>query len=192
MSAPRSRSGSSRSARSPKKKAAPAIAAARAPWVRNGIDYGPARAAIHELAAWALDIAERAVGDWPSGRTHVRNTRRFVEAQIAGNRPTGASIDDVMFTARLLARIFDDELGLDLSDARTIFDILALPLDVVPTRRPAPRPVQVPTSVLHTLLRAAAPIAPATRAPAPPPLRFCDDCGYVHEPGEHVRHRNAA
>ena len=172
--------------------AAPAIAAARAPWIRNGIDYGPARAAIHELASWALDIAERAVDDWPTGRAHVRNTRRFVEAQIAGNRPRGASIDDVMFTARLLARIFDDELGLDLSDALTIFDILQLPLDVVPIHRAAPRPARLPTSVLHTLLRTAAPIAPATRAPAPPPLRFCDDCGYVHEPGEHVRLRNAA
>ena len=192
MSASRSRSGSSRSARSSKKKAAPAIAAARAPWVRNGIDYGPARAAIHELATWALDIAERAVEDWPAARAHVSNTREFVEANITGGHPSRASTDDVMFTARLLARVFDDELGLDLSDALTIFDILALPLDVVPIPRSAPRPVHVPTSVLHTLLRAAAPIAPATRTPAPPPLRFCDDCGYVHEPGEHVRHRNAA
>ena len=192
MSASRSRSGSSGSARSKKKKATPALAAARAPWIRNGIDYGPARAAIHELATWALDIAERAVDDWPTGRAHVCNTRRFVEARIAGNRPSRASIDDVMFTARLLARIFDDELGLDLSDALTIFDILELPLDVVPVRRSAPTPARMPTSVLHTLIRAAAPIAPATRAPVPPPLRFCDECGYVHEPGEHVRHRNAA
>lgn len=188
----RSRSGSSRSDRSSKKKASPAIAAARAPWIRNGIDYGPARAAIHELATWALDIAEGAVVDWPAGRAHVRSTRRFVESQLSGNRPSHASIDDVMFTARLLARIFDDELGLDLSDALTIFDILQLPLDMVPIRRTAPAPARVPTSVLHTLLRAAAPTAPTTRAPAPPPLRFCDDCGYVHEPGEHVRHRNAA
>ncbi len=192
MSASRSRSGSSGSARSKKKKAAPALAAARAPWIRNGIDYDPARAAIHELATWALDIAERAVDDWPTGRAHVRSTRRFVEARIAGNRPSRASIDDVMFTARLLARIFDDELGLDLSDALTIFDILELPLDVVPVRRAAPTPARMPTSVLHTLMRAAAPIAPATRSPVPPPLRFCDECGYVHEPGEHVRHRNAA
>ncbi len=192
MSASRSRSGSPRSARSSKKKAAPAIAAARAPWVRNGIDYGPARAAVNELATWALDIAEHAVDDWPAGRAHVRKTRGFVDAQIAGNRPSRASIDDVMFTARLLARIFDDELGLDLSDALAIFDILALPLEVVPIRRAAPRPACSSTSVLHTLLRSAAPIAPATRAPVPPPLRFCDDCGYVHEPGEHVRLRNAA
>ncbi len=192
MSASRSRSGSSRSARSSKKKAAPAIAAARAPWIRNGIDYGPARAAIHELATWALDIAAGAVCDWPTGRAHVRNTRRFVEARIAGKSTSRASIDDVMFTAHLLARIFDDELGLDVSDALTIFDILELPLDVVPIPRRAPRPARVPMGVLHTLLRTAAPIAPATRALTPPPLRFCDDCGYVHEPGDHVRHRNAA
>lgn len=195
MSASRSRSGSSRSDRSSKKKkkASPAIAAARAPWIRNGIDYGPARAAIHELATWALDIAESGVVDWPDGRAHVRNTRRFVESQLSGNRPSHASIDDVMFTARLLARIFDDELDLDLSDALMIFDILQLPVDMVPIRRTAPTPPRVPASVLHTLMRAAAPTAPTTRAPAaPPPLRFCDDCGYVHEPGEHVRHRNAA
>jgi hypothetical protein len=192
MSASRSLSGSSRSARSSKKKASPAVVAARAPWIRNGIDYGPARAAILDLATWALDIAERAVADWPAGRAHVRNTRRLVEARIAGKRPRGASIDDVMFTARLLARFFDDDLGLDLSDALTIFDILDLPIEVVPVSSYAPRPTRTATSVLHTLTRNTAPIAPAARATVPPPLRFCDECGYVHEPREHVRHRNAA
>lgn len=187
-----SRSGSSRSVRTSKKKASPAIAAARAPWIRNGIDYGPARAVLRDLATWALDIAEHATDDWPAGRAHVRNTRGFVEASIFGKRTRRVSIDDVMFTARLLARIFDDDLGLDFSDALTILDLLDLPLEVVAIPRAAPRTVRAPTSVLHDLIRNAAPSASATRAPAPPPLRLCDDCGYVHEPGEHVHYRNAA
>jgi len=188
MSASRSGS-SSRSVRRPsKKKAAPAVAAARAPWIKNGIDYGPARAAIGELASWALDLAERAVADWPTGRAHVRNTRRFVEARIDDKHPRGASMDDVMFTARLLARIFDEDLGLGLSDALTIFDTLDLPLEVVPCYAScAPRSTP---SVLHALTRAAA--APTLPARVPPLLRLCDECGYVHEPGDHVRHRNAA
>jgi hypothetical protein len=44
-----------------------------------------------------------------------------------------------------------------------------------------------PLLTLHTLTR-----NPTLRAPVPPPLRFCDECGYVHEPGDHVGHRNAA
>ena len=189
MSASRSRSSSRPAHRPSKKKAAPAIAAARAPWIKNGIDYGPARAAIGDLANWALELAERAVADWPAGRAHVRNARRFVEARIDDKHPRGASIDDVMFTARLLARIFDEDLGLGLSDALTIFDTLDLPLEVVPVSRYAPRSLP---SMLHALSRTPAPTAPASRAAVPPLLRFCDDCGYVHEPGDHIRHRNAA
>jgi hypothetical protein len=188
MSASRSRS----VRRSSKKKAAPAVAAARAPWIKNGIDYGPARAAIGDLASWALDLAERCVADWPAGRAHVRATRRSVEAHIAGKRTRGASIDDVMFTAHLLARIFDEDLGLGLSDALTILDTLDLPIDAVPLPRYAPRAPRPISSVLHALTRTAAPVAPAPRAVVPPLLRFCDECGYVHEPGDHVRHRNAA
>ncbi|MGN6109129.1 MAG: hypothetical protein ACTHU0_28745 [Kofleriaceae bacterium] len=177
-----SASRSSRSACAIKKKASPAVAATRAPWIRDGIDYGPARAAVHDLATWALDIAERAVCDWPAGLAHVRNTRRFVTARINGKRPRRASIDDVMFTARLLARIFEDELRLELTDALTIFDSLCLPLDVVPIRRPAR------SATLHPLTRPPAPVA----STAVLPLRFCDECGYVHEPGSHVHYRRAA
>jgi hypothetical protein len=175
-----------------KKKAAAAVAAARPPWVKNGIDYGPARAAIGDLASWALDLAERAVADWPTGRAHVRNARRFVEARIDDKHPRGASIDDVMFTARLLARIFDEDLGLGISDALTILDALELPIDVVPVPRCAPRAPHSIPSVLHMLARTAKPTAPVSRAVVPPLLRFCDECAYVHEPGDHVRHRNAA
>ena len=144
-----------------KKKASPAVAAARAPWVLDGIDYGPARAAAHELANWALDIADRAVDDWPLGQAHVRNARRFVTARIAGCDARHVSTEDIVFTAELLARIFDEDLDLGLTDALAILEALELPLDMLAMDRRVP-------------------------------LRFCDECGYLHEPSDHVRHRNAA
>ena len=30
----------------------------------------------------------------------------------------------------------------------------------------------------------------ATREPAPPALRYCEDCGAIHELGDHLPHRN--
>ena len=173
------------------KKPSAAVAASRAPWIYDGIDYGPARAAVNDLANWALDIAERAVDDWPMAQAHVRNTRRFVSARIEGKKARRVSLDDVWFTAELLARIFDEDLGLGLSDALTILETLELPIDPVPMHRHAPRmPMLVPLrAALHTLAK---PMAPAPSVRPVPPLRFCDECGYVHEPSDHVRHRNAA
>ena len=173
------------------KKPSPAVAAARAPWIFDGIDYGPARAAVRDLANWALDIAERAVDDWPVGQVHVRNTRRFVSARIEGKKHRRVSIDDFWFTAELLARIFDEDLGLGLSEAMTILETLDLPLDAVPVHRCAPRtPMLVPLrATLHTLVKS---VMPTMTAAPVAPLRFCDECGYVHEQSEHVRHRNAA
>lgn len=168
------------------KKPSPAVAAACAPWIVDGIDYGPARAVVCDLANWALDIAERAVEDWPAGQVHVRNTRRFVTARIEDKKPRRVSIDDVLFTADLLARIFDEDLGLGLSDALTILDTLELPLDAVPMPRHAPQR----TSMLATLHALAKAMPTSSVAPVAP-LRFCDECGYVHEQSEHVRHRNA-
>lgn len=166
------------------KPASPAVAAARAPWIDDGIDYGPASAAVRELALWALAVAERDVEDWPAARKRVRNTRRFVLARLDG-KDRRLPIEDVLFTASLLARIFDDDLGLDLADALAIFDSLELPTESLPA--PTPR------SPSHA--RGARPIASAPQRPmhvAPPLLRFCDECGYVHEPGLHVGYRNAA
>jgi hypothetical protein len=173
------------------KKPSPAVAAARAPWIYDGIDYGPARAAVRDLANWALDIADGAVDDWPVGQRHVRNTRRFVTARIEGKKPRRVSIDDIWFTAELLARIFDEDLGLGLSDALTILETLELPFDAVPVPRRAPRmPMLVPLrATLHTLAKSA--MSASSAAPIAP-LRFCDECGYVHEQSDHVRHRNAA
>ena len=207
---------SSRSSRSPKsarvvrnmkkrKKASPAVAAARAPWIFNGVDYGPARTAVRDLATWAFDLAESHVDDWPAARSHIRKTRQLIEARILGKRSKhegAVTVDDIVFTAELIARILDEDLGLSVSEALTILDKLELPLDAVAVHRPAPRardlsalapvlasitPLIMPT--LQTLAKTATHSAPATPVA---PLRLCDGCGYVHEQGDHVRHRNAA
>jgi len=165
----RSVTGSDRS----KKKAGAALAAAKAPWIDGDIDYGPAVTAARDLATWALDLAERDVGDWPEARKRIRNTRRFVLARIAG-KDRSMPFEDVIFTASLLARIFDDDLDLDLADAFEIFGALELPTDVVPVRAPT----------------RAQPLS--SRSFVPPPLRLCDECGHVHELAQHVGYRNAA
>ena len=156
-----------------KKKAGSKLAAAKAPWIDGDIDYGPAVTAARDLATWALDLAERDVGDWPEARKRIRNTRRFVLARIAG-KDRRMPVEDLIFTASLLARIFDDDLDLDVVDAFEIFGALELPTDVVPVRAPT----------------RAQPMSPRSFAPAP--LRLCVDCGHVHEVGEHIGYRNAA
>ncbi len=156
-----------------KKKVGSALAAAKAPWIDDDIDYGPAATAARDLATWALDIAERDVGDWPEARKRIRNTRRFVLARIAG-KERRMPMEDLIFTASLLARIFDDELDLDVADALEIFGALELPTDIVPMRAPT----------------RAQPMSP--RSTVPPPLRLCEECGHVHEVGDHYGYRNAA
>lgn len=180
MSASRNSSRTNRS----KKKAA---TSAQPPWIEGDIDYGPANTAARDLATWALALAERDVDDWPAARKRVRNARRFVLARLAG-KDQRMPVEDVIFTASLLARIFDDDLGLGLTDSISIFDALDLPADVIPVRSP-PRPSATATAARHT----SAPTGvPHRIVLAPPPLRFCDECGYVHEPGLHVGYRNAA
>jgi hypothetical protein len=156
-----------------KKKAGSKLAAAKAPWIDGDIDYGPAVTAARDLATWALDLAEHDVGDWPEARKRIRNTRRFVLARIAG-KDRRMPVEDLIFTASLLARIFDDDLDLDVADAFEIFGALELPTDVVPVRAPT----------------RAQPMSP--RSFAPTPLRLCVECGHVHEVGEHIGYRNAA
>lgn len=156
-----------------KKKAGSKLAAAKAPWIDGDIDYGPAVTAARDLATWALDLAERDVGDWPEARKRIRNTRRFVLARIAG-KDRRMPVEDLIFTASLLARIFDDDLDLDVADTFEIFGALELPTDVVPVRAPT----------------RAQPMSP--RSFVPTPLRLCVECGHVHEVSEHVGYRNAA
>lgn len=172
-----------------KKKAAPALTAAKAPWIAKGIDYGPATSAAREIASWALGLAERSAYDWPEARVRVRNARRWVLARIDGTQGH-APFADVVFTAQLLARIFDEDLGLDLADALSIFDRLDLPTDLVPARAPraatdvkGKQPTRLPPSPFHD----------EQVVFTPPPLRFCERCSVVHEPGDHLAgYRNAA
>lgn len=169
MSASRSKSRHDR----PKQKPGVAVAAAKAPWIDGDIDYGPAVVAARDLAIWALDLAAHDVRDWPEAKRRVQRTRRFVLARLAGRRSL-APVEDLIFTASLLARIFDDDLELDLADAFEIFGALELPTDVVPVRPPARGQSLRP------------------RAFVPPPLRLCPECGHVHELDDHLGYRNAA
>jgi hypothetical protein len=158
-----------------KQESNPLVDISKAPWMADGIDFGPATAAVRDLATWALDIAERDVDDWPAARGRVRNTRRFVLAKLAG-KTRHAPVEDMVFTASLLARIFDADLGLDISDAFEILASLELPLDDVPVAKPT----------------RAKPSPNPARRHVPPPLRLCDECGVVHELGQHLGYRNAA
>ena len=108
-----SASRSNRSARSPKKTRT-ATAAVQPPWIDDGIDYGPANTAARDLAMWALALAERDVEDWPTARKRVRNARRFVLARLAG-KDRGMPVEDVIFTASLLARRNLTERGWSMS-----------------------------------------------------------------------------
>ncbi|MFT3695821.1 MAG: hypothetical protein QM831_21980 [Kofleriaceae bacterium] len=157
-----------------KKKSNAALAASKPPWLddEEEIDYGPGAAAARDLANWALDIAARDVGDWPEARKRIRHTRRFVLARLDG-KTRRMPVEDVIFTASLLARIFDDELDLDVADALEIFSALELPTDVIPLRASTRKP----------------PVT--THSFVPAPLRFCGECGYVHAIGEHLGYRNA-
>ncbi|MGE0397218.1 MAG: hypothetical protein AB7T06_10900 [Kofleriaceae bacterium] len=143
------------------------------------------RAAIHDLTSWALDLADRAVADWPRGQQHVSNTRRFLLAKLAGTRPNLVAVDDLVFTAGVLARVLDDDYGLALADALSVLDQIDLPTDLDPL------PPRMPPTPMNPVVRAFANATPASRAPTPPPLRYCDDCGVIHEVGDHLPRRNA-
>lgn len=102
------------------------------PWVVGGIDYGPAVVAVTDLATWAFELAANDVGDWPEGRRRVRSARRYVLDRLRGRRSLRTPADDVLFTAGLLARIFDADLSLGMTEMVGILDELGLPTEVVP------------------------------------------------------------
>lgn len=116
------------------------------PWIEGGIDYGPALLAIDELIAWAFDLAAASVADSADGKRRVKNARRFVTSSIRGKRTPAGAEADVMFTASLLVRIFDADLGLGLGDIVSVLSELGLPtVDVPPSpRRPAARATRAP------------------------------------------------
>lgn len=130
------------------------------PWNRERGE-GPAYVSVHDLAAWALAIAERDIADWPAGRCHVRSARRFVRARLRGRRARDTAAEDLEFTAALLARIFDDELHLSATDVIAVLDALGLPTEVVPIVPQRRSPVRVVRPVPTPPAGPAAQVAPA-------------------------------
>ncbi len=98
-----------------------------------GIDYGPALAAVDDLARWAFDLAAKDVAEWPEGKRRVRNGWRYVHASLRGKRVPRMPREDLLFTAALLARIFDADIGLGLDHVAGILAELALPIDHAPS-----------------------------------------------------------
>ena len=161
------------------------------PWSDiNGIDYGPAIAALGDLIAWTFDLATRDVADWPEGQRRVRSTRRYVMSRLRGRHPRGAPYEDILFTAGLLARIFENEIGLGMSEMVDVFDQLGLPTEVVPlmprvqphARIPLARP-RYPSAVRDALAAAIEVLDLSLDDDCDP--EPCDECG-------RPRHRNAA
>ena len=148
----------------------------RHPWAEaiDGIDYGPAVAAIGDLVAWAFDLADADVADWPEGRRRVRATKKYVLARLHGKRPRGVPFEDILFTAGLLARIFETELGLGMSEMVAVLDRIGLPTDVVPMMPRVQAHARMP---LRAPAVSAIPFARVHVAPPVPRPEPCADCG---------------
>jgi hypothetical protein len=103
------------------------------------IDYGPALDAIGSLCKWAFSLAEKDVADWPEGRRRVRAARRHLLRSLGGDA-AAVPTDDLLFTAGLLARIFESELRLPCAAVVRMLRELDLPTEVVPrvVQRPTP------------------------------------------------------
>jgi hypothetical protein len=100
------------------------------PWSIGGVDHGPSLFSPRELARWAFDLAVRRTADWPRATAQLERARRWL---IEGHHPLGGrAAEDVEFAAGFLARMFEDELGLSMSDAVWILDRIGLPTDDVP------------------------------------------------------------
>jgi hypothetical protein len=163
----------SRSSRTPHPHAGKAGKRATVPAAASdGIDYGPVIAAVNDLVAWAFDLAERDVVGWPEGRRRVRAARRFILARLRGKRPRGVPFEDVLFTAGLMARIFEADLRLPMSDMVAILDRLGFPTEVVPLMPRAPssacRPQHPPITPIQP--------RPATSARRPASADGCGAC----------------
>lgn len=157
------------------------------PWVTGDIDFGPAVAAVQDLAAWAFDLAARDVDDWPEGRRRVRNARHFVMRSLRGKEMHHTPYEDVLFTAGLLARILEADLHLPLVHVVAALDRIGLPTEVVPlVSHPQRRAAAMYPSSPSSPSSPQRP-PPAAAAVAPEPVDVCDECGLWCP-----RYRNAA
>jgi hypothetical protein len=140
-------------------------------FLADGIDYGPAYAAIADLAEWALSLAADDVEDWPEGRRRVKSASRFVLDRLRGKRTRTAPGEDILFTAGLLARIFEADVGLGMSEMVSILDQLGLPTEVVPMMpraqrtQPSVRPVAAVIPLRPRQVRVAPPCIECSRSP---------------------------
>jgi len=156
------------------------------PWADvGGIDYGPAVGPLGDLVTWVFDLAAADVADWPDGKRRVRATRKFVLDRLHGRNPRGVGFDDIFFTAGLIARIFEADLGLGMSEMIAVFDRIGLPTEVVPMMpqvQPSVRtPLRAPAAA--SVLPFAHPrVAPSVPRPEPCELcgvstAICEECG---------------
>ncbi len=128
------------------------------------IDYGPAIVALDDLIAWAFELARKDVAGWREGTRRVRVAHRYIRALVRGKRPRVEPREDVMFTAALLVRLFDADLGLGAEEMARMLERLGLPLDHVPAAAPAAlaRPPMAP-SVWHHLRAIYSELTPSER-----------------------------
>ena len=104
----------------------------------SGIDYGPAIEALDDLLGWAFELARKDVDGWPEGTRRIRNAHRFVRAVLRGKTPRTEPREDLLFTAALLVRVFEGDLGLAVDQVASVLDQLGLPLDHVPVTHAVP------------------------------------------------------
>ncbi len=111
---------------------------------RNPPPLTPAERALHDVligraAPTAITLAEETfalaachLDDWPFARVRLRRARRHLLAQLHGERPGAAPVDDLWFAARLIVRALDADVGLTDLEMLALFDAIGLPLDAVP------------------------------------------------------------
>ena len=192
----RSSSSSSRRGRGTR-KAAPERDAGTAPRVGDPIDYGPARAAVRALATWAFDLAARDLTGDPGGLRRVENARQLVLAQLDDKpAPRGTSLADVQFATVRIARLVDRDLQLGIGGHLDLIEMLEhrasdlIPdaLAVVPRQRATGRRENTDLGgvVIRLCPPGPVPEPSLTANVSPPRLRFCEDCGVVHEASDHI------
>lgn len=116
----------------------PATIAAIAAEDEWGVDYGPAIEALDDLLGWAFELARKDVAGWPEGTRRVRSAHRFARAVLRGKTPRTEPREDLLFTAALLVRVFEADLGLAVDQVVSVLDQLGLPLDHVPITHAVP------------------------------------------------------
>lgn len=182
------------------RKPAPRRDAATSQHVADLIDYGPARAAVRALVTWAFDVAERDVAGDEIGLRRVENARQLVLSQLDDKpAPRVASFADVQFTTLRIARLIDRDLKLGIGEHLDLIEMLEqrasslLGETIAGVSPPRPARKRENTDVSGVVITLCppgpAPEPSLTASFSPPRLRFCEDCGVVHEGSDHIPFR---